>query len=233
MAGSSSRFSEQGFSVPKYKLPLWSKFVFDYVVLSFREYFKSHLFLFITRKDLDKDCFVRQHASKLGIEDFIVEELSTPTLGQAHTVFLGLHQLCINRELIIFNIDTIRRAVILPSFADRPDGYCECAELSGDHWSFIEPGEGSLVKSITEKIRISKLCSTGLYYFRESRLFIEAFRESFSETWTYGERYVAPLYNYIIKSGGSVRYYTVDATEVLSSGTPKEYLELLNRPPPE
>ena len=77
-----------------------------------------------------------------------------------------------------------------------------------------------------EKKIISNLCCTGLYYFREIKLFKNAF-EKYSKDQHLQEYYVAPLYNYLISDGLSIHYHKIPKTEVFFSGTPEEYKRIL------
>ncbi len=79
---------------------------------------------------------------------------------------------------------------------------------------------------VAEKVRISDLCSTGLYYFRSAGLFQELYAPIAAKdpsTLQGGERYIAPLYNDALKLGHDIRYALIEADEVLFCGTPDEY----------
>lgn len=52
----------------------------------------------------------------------------------------------------------------------------------GKHWSFILPDQNGNVSRTTEKIRISNLCSDGLYYFKDKYIFESAFNNAVKKT---------------------------------------------------
>lgn len=239
MAGRSSRFFKAGFTQPKYMLPLGPKHggvtVFRACIDSFRAYFGTDVFVFV-------------HLDEPGVRDFLDRELAAAgvpaetcrfvalqgtTSGQAETVALGVEGAGMpdTEELIIFNIDTIRPGYRKPDFLADPAvaGYLEVVHAEGDHWSFALADLSGRVREVAEKRRISDLCSTGLYHFRRAGDFMAAYRATLGTAAADlqgGERYVAPLYNSLIRDGADIRYDLILPEEVLFSGTPDEYYAL-------
>jgi hypothetical protein len=86
---------------------------------------------------------------------------------------------------------------------------------------------------VTEKERISELCSNGLYYFASLSTFASALKSyRLKHSGVKGELYVAPLYNELIECGMLVTYKLVPASEIGFCGVPDEYTALcqtLNR----
>ena len=60
MGGLSKRFSEAGYNTPKYALPLGNKTLFEFAVSSFKNYFKTDLFIFVVKSDGFAPEFVRR-----------------------------------------------------------------------------------------------------------------------------------------------------------------------------
>jgi NDP-sugar pyrophosphorylase family protein len=226
MMGKSRRFTEAGYALPKYRLPLHGQSVFFHVVKSFEHYFQDDLFLFVVRRDHEIAEHLRQELKNLGVKEFRIVELEGDTLGQADSVYRGLQQLRSDEPVYIFNIDTIRPGFRKSELAADAQGYLEVFEGDGDHWSFVEPGPGHAVLRTTEKERISNLCSDGLYHFADARIFNEAFEHQLANKLVNrGEYYVAPCYNMLIRSGGRVAYELIDRSEIVFCGTPQEYEE--------
>lgn len=231
MAGLSRRFSEAGFTVPKYMLKAGGISLFQHAVRSFESLYNNAHFLFVYRDVLGTAEFITRECDALGILNVNCVDVSAPTRGQAETVAIGLRKANVadNEPIIIFNIDTIRFNYSLPRVVDFADGYLEVFSGEGDSWSFVGPaaGEAQKVEITTEKRRISNLCSTGLYYFRRCHDFLQAFDEEVlcgpSDA---NEFYVAPLYNRLIRRGLDVRYEVVASDEVVFSGIPAEYKKL-------
>ncbi|MGR6871619.1 capsular biosynthesis protein [Pseudomonas sp. HK3] len=234
MAGQSSRFLKAGYSKPKYQLEINHKPLFDYCISSFEYYFHTECFIFIVRS-CDEKNFVETRCKVLGVQKYRVEVLSALTRGQAETVYLGIKgSKKLDDNLIIFNIDTIRHGYRIPEMDDDVMGYLEVFEGEGEGWSFVEPILGTnKVARTTEKVRISTLCSTGLYFFKRVDLFNEFF-EKFSEIETSslqgGEYYVAPMYNLLIEASMNITFHQIGLDDVIFSGIPSEYEAILNNP---
>ncbi len=102
----------------------------------------------------------------------------------------------------------------------------------GDCWSLAKPESPLSTKVVktAEKYPISDLCSTGLYYFSDYKLFIESYEQYVQqpiETWAKGELYIAPLYNYLIKKKKNIHYHLIQRDDVIFCGVPDEYTAFL------
>jgi dTDP-glucose pyrophosphorylase len=226
MMGKSSRFFKAGFTIPKYMLPIGSETVFDHSVRTFIKYFEDEHFVFVVRSEYQDREFVARRASRLGIKDFRVKELCQDTGGQAESVIIASNGYDKNETLIVFNIDTIRDEFEVPNNEDFGDGFLEVFEGDGDGWSFVEPIQGTTnVGRTTEKIRISKYCSNGLYAFR----FLSDFRDAYQahlicNQTAKTEMYIAPMYNYLIQNGKTIKYRVVPKDKIHHCGLPQDYI---------
>ena len=237
MMGRSSRFVKAGYELPKYQLNLFGRPVFDWVVLGFKKYFENSLFVFPHRNEDGVKEFIQKRLIKLGIRKFNLVAINGETLGQADSVLICLNELKLNKseqELIIFNIDSFRPNFSIPNYLFEFDGYLEVFEGIGDSWSFILLDQGNFNRVIktSEKKRISNLCSTGLYFFKSSRLFCKIGMQSKKEElWKFyaDEFYVAPLYNSFIFNGFSIGSQLISSDQVMFCGIPKEYENLLKQ----
>lgn len=230
MAGLSSRFSREGYKLPKYALPLWGRTMFDWAVSSFDKFFLNEKFLFVIRPDEFAQEFVTSSASLLGIKDYEIFKLQRDTRGQAETAYICLKSYIKDFPVIIFNIDTIRYNYQKPEFLPECDGYLEVFHGDGEHWSFVDPGPEQSVIRTTEKERISDLCSDGLYYFKSQLQFRRIFEQAMAvNEQVKGEFYIAPLYNRLIEAGGMVKYEIIGSEQIDFCGTPDEYEALLKK----
>lgn len=227
MLGRSTRFMNAGYSIPKYQLPLGGESVFSKSIKSFERYFQEVPFVFIVRKDHNAINFVSQEVTKMGLKDYRVIEFSLETRGQAESVEIGTRDYAGDISIWIFNIDTIRLNFEMPDENILGDGFLEVFEGDGEGWSFVESGEENSVIRTTEKVRVSNLCSNGLYYFKELGQFRRAF-DCFTshKSAVNSEIYVAPLYNELIKEGLNIKYRSVPTKDILHCGIPSDY-ELL------
>ena len=231
MAGKSTRFREAGYRKDKFRLPLLGRPMLWWVVRPFARYAVTEEFMFISRRDQGSRDVVESVLEDLGIVNWRLIELDAGTRGQAETVFKGVQGRVSDAvPLTIFNVDTIRRSIRLP--ANGEHSWFETFEAEGDHWSFAElmPGTRNRVKRTVEKVRVSNLCSTGLYGFPSIEAFCEAY-ESSVVTGSQTEIYVAPLFNRLIEGGIPVHTVHVsDASQVIPAGTPAEYRSLVANP---
>lgn len=237
MCGLSQRFKNMGYKEPKYKLSIGGHTMFNKVLSGFREFFNIETFLFITIKEDVQ--FVLNELEKLRIYKYIIKDIPIPTNGQAETVALGLNSLSginPNKEyLTIFNIDTIHNCLNIPKdIISNYDGFLEVFIEKGEQWSFVKPELEFLpsgkVLETTEKIRISNLCSTGLYGFKNISLYLEYFQKAKEKGLKIkNEYYIAPIYNLLIKDNYNIGYFTVERNCIQCVGTPNEYSNLINR----
>jgi len=104
-----------------------------------------------------------------------------------------------------------------------------CFHAEGDHWSFAKIDEKGNVVEVREKVRISDNCTLGAYYFSSARLYKDLYEEFYDDSKIEkNEKYIAPLYNYMIEKGMSVTISIVDAKKVHVLGTPEELQIFLN-----
>lgn len=231
MCGLSSRFKNKGYQTPKFMLPLGDNSnLFKEVLLGFKKYFELDTFLFIINEDEEVFEFVNYHCVSLKISKFQIIQLSSQTKGQAETVYLGINKLknIYNQDgLFIFNIDTIRINFTKPSneFLENTYGYLEVFEGEGNQWSFVEPLQKDVVLKTTEKIKVSDLCSNGLYYFKNINTFCKYFKlynyKEFSN-----EPYIAPLFNLLIEDNKIVKFIKIKSSLMKFAGTPEEYEQI-------
>ncbi|GKX58428.1 glycosyltransferase family 2 protein [Leminorella grimontii] len=226
MAGLSSRFFKAGYSEPKYKLNAHGRSLFEWSLKTFEKFYETQKFIFICRDVFDTPKFVESEVTKIGINNYEIIVLNNETRGQAETVFLSLDKVPNNEPITIFNIDTHEKK--FEFFGEQNDAYLEVFKGEGDHWSFAQSkGNTTLVERTTEKVRISDLCSNGVYGFRDKNIFIDAYIELIRSN--PGELYIAPMFNFIINKGMCVRYKLVEQSDHIFMGTPVEYTEFLGR----
>lgn len=236
MAGLSSRFTKAGFTLPKYMLYAKDKSLFTLAVSSFTRYFDSCRFVFVARDVWSTGDFVREECKLLGIKDFSIVLLQEPTSGQAETVLKGIEGANIpnDESILIFNIDTFRPNYVIPKIAETCDGYLDCFVGSGANWSYAKTEDGtpySKVVMTAEKKEISNFCSTGMYFFRRSSDFVDAYNnyKGITSEASMNERYVAPLYNYLIGNDKLIRVDVIDRDKVVFCGVPQEYEDFLRK----
>ncbi len=225
MAGLGTRFRAAGYEVPKYMIEAHGRTLFEWSMISLAGYHsKDNRTIFIVREEDDSAGFIRRMCKKLDFGDNRVVEIGAMTDGQATTALLAADCWEQSKPLLIYNIDTFVKPGAMRKEDLKGDGFIPCFLGKGDHWSFVKLDADGRAIEVREKKRISDYCTLGAYYFKTASLYEELYHEFFSlpESLEKGERYIAPMYNYLIKKGGEVYISVVSEKEVFVLGTPGE-----------
>lgn len=227
MGGLGSRFRKMGYAVPKYMIEVKGKSLFEWSMISLEGY-KEDIgqYIFVAMKDniYDVEGFIKLKCEKLGLENIHIILLDYLTDGQATTAMFAKKYWKQEHALLIYNIDTYVEAGEMNSAELRGDGFIPCFQAAGDHWSFVRLDEKGKVVEIKEKQRISNYCTLGAYYFKTCQLYEELYQEYYNDEskLVKGEKYVAPLYNYLLSKNGDIYISDVDCQKVHVLGTPEE-----------
>jgi len=225
MAGIGSRFKKAGYQVPKYQIEACGRTLFEWSMESLAGFYEeSNTYFFIVRREDDASGFITEKCRAAGIRNVRVIELEEQTDGQATTAMLAKEYWNKDKPLLIYNIDTYVEAGEMRMEQLAGDGFIPCFHAEGDHWSFVRLDEQGKAAEVREKQRISDNCTLGAYYFKSCGLYERLYEEYYSENGNLekGEKYVAPLYNYLIGQGGEVRISVVNKKKVHVLGTPEE-----------
>lgn len=225
MAGLGSRFRKAGYTVPKYQIEAHGRTLFEWSMESLKGFENpENDYIFVVRKEDESEAFIRDACKKMGICNVKVIGIDYLTDGQATTAMLAKDVWDPDSALMIYNIDTYVEAYEMREEQIAGDGFIPCFHAAGEHWSFAKLDENGKVVEVREKERISDNCTLGAYYFKSCRLYEQLYNEYYSseEKLEKGEKYVAPLYNYLISTGGEVRISIVDYDRVHVLGTPEE-----------
>jgi NDP-sugar pyrophosphorylase family protein len=225
MAGLGSRFSKEGYSIPKYKVMARGRTLFEWSMLSLQNFFDQP-FVFATLDTEDHDWLIKI-AKSLGIKDCVVHTRPKVSCGQAETAFDALDMVSPHEALWIYNIDTYVECGLHPNNMTGFDG-CVPVFLSGNPgMSFVRFDAHGEVVQVAEKEVISNWATVGLYGFST----VELYRSSYLYLYRHGkevvrikEQYIAPLYQHMMTSGHRLSAPLLEANEVHVLGTPKEVL---------
>lgn len=227
MGGLGSRFREAGYNVPKYMIEAKGKTLFEWSLISLQGYesiAKRYIFIAMLDKDNDVERFIHEKCKVLGIVNYNIILLDYLTDGQATTALLANKYWQIEDSLLIYNIDTYVEAGAMNSEELKGDGFIPCFQGTGDHWSFVRLDDNDKVVEIKEKLRISQYCTLGAYYFKTCGLYEKLYNEFYSNAVNLvkGEKYIAPLYDYLLQLGGTIYISDVKPELVHVLGTPAE-----------
>jgi len=228
MAGRGVRFAKAGYLPPKYAIVARGRPVFDWAVESLRAFFEREIpLVFVSLARNRAASFVEARAAHLGIRRYEIVQIPEVTRGQAETV---LEAAPFVRDpqgpLFVYNIDTYVAPGLLHPGSMRGDGWIPCFRAPGHHWSFARADEDGRVVEVREKVRVSDDATVGLYGFSSLALFLEAYERVYGvsdgDRSDRGERYVAPLYDDLIRHGRSVFLSRLPDGSVRPLGTPAE-----------
>ena len=228
MGGLGARFKKAGYNIPKYEIEAKGKTLFTWSMLSLKSFWDNS-FIFIVRKEDKAKAFIQKECRALGIRAIIVE-IDKLTRGQAETTMLAENVWDKKAPLLIYNIDTYVKPGCMSPRIFRGDGFIPCFHAEGTHWSFVRLDEEGKAIEVREKIRISDNCSIGAYYFSTADLYREVYQKFYEEEehLESGERYIAPMYNYMIQHGKIVYIQDIPSDCVHVLGTPVEVEEFLS-----
>lgn len=229
MAGLGSRFQKAGYKKPKFMIEVRGKTLFEWSMMSLTDFNKQKniQYIFIVRKELNARTFILTHMKKFGNFNIKIIEINTLTDGQATTALLAESCWYIDEEMIVYNIDTFVEPNTMKYSDISGDGFIPCFNAPGDHWSFVKLDRNGNAIEVREKQRISDNCTIGLYYFSSCRLYKDLYHEYYlnNQNLENGEKYIAPLYNLMIRKGQKVRISILPNNSVHVLGTPKEVEE--------
>ena len=226
MAGLGSRFQKAGYKVPKYMVEVNGKTLFEWSMLSLVDFNKQNdvKYIFIVRKENESKDFIINEMKKFGINDVEVIEIDYLTDGQATSALLANKVWRPEEEMVVYNIDTYVEENEMKYSDIKGDGFIPCFNAPGDHWSFVRLDENGNAVEVREKERISDNCTLGLYYFKSCQLYQDLYEEYYKDDshLEKNEKYIAPLYNYMIENGMQVNISNVPYEKVHVLGTPEE-----------
>lgn len=230
MAGEGSRFKKVGYQEPKYMIKAKNKTLFDWAMISLVGY-NDHVekYVFVVRKEDHAGDFIREHCKKYNVENIQIVEIDQLTDGQATTCMLALPYCNPDDSIMIYNIDTYVEPGELKYEAISGDGYIPCFHADGDHWSFVKLDDNGHAVEVREKKRISDNCTLGAYYFSSAKLYKKLYKEYYAndQHMEKNEKYIAPLYNFMIEKHLPVTISIVDWNKVHVLGTPEELKQFL------
>jgi CTP:molybdopterin cytidylyltransferase MocA len=225
MAGNGIRFRHAGYDLPKFMITVHGKTLFEWSLNSLdglKDYVE--MYVFIIKRDVTTREFVIKLCNDLRITNYKIVELSKTTDGQATTALIGLKAINNKYGILIYNIDTYVKPAEINISDFSNNSHIPCSELEGDNWSFVKIDESGNAIEVAEKVRISKNCSIGAYYFPNHEVYLNAYHDYYGELNKFNitEKYIAPIYNSIIKNGDVVTINLINPNNVHVLGTPSE-----------
>ncbi|WP_026470290.1 glycosyltransferase family protein [Alkanindiges illinoisensis] len=231
MAGAGSRFSKAGFQIPKPLIDVQGKPMYQWATNSLPLEYASRL-IFIVREDAFTAQIIEDINKTYGMFEPRIKILESLTRGQAETVYLARDMMDLTQPTLIHNADTAFQSMDMPD--DDVFGGLVVFEsaLNDARWSFARTHDEQpdRVVEVREKKIISRLASTGTYYFSDTAWMLYSIKHSLMNDITeQGEFYIAPLYNRAIEDGHYIQ--CLNCQHFTCLGTPEELESALPRMP--
>lgn len=237
MAGSSKRFFDAGYDVPKFLLPLGEKTMIERVVEMFDPVRDEYLFL-ISRPQ-DEQFRVLEFLERLPVQKKIVAIEPNGT-GPIHALQLAEQEIA-SDEAVIVNYCDFLMDWEYPRFLDvvrhgNYDGAIPSfrgfhpASLGDTYYAYMRVNDRNELQELREKMpftdnRIEEHASTGTYYFKSwgmMQSFIKKLLASGASA-PNKEYYPSLLYNPMTAAGLKSLVFPVE--KFICLGTPKDYKE--------
>ncbi len=233
MGGLGARFRKCGYDKPKYMIEAKGKTLFEYSMISlegFKDAAQRYIFIAMADEKEDVYTFIDTKCKELSLPEYHIIILDYLTDGQATTAMLANKYWSEENGLLIYNIDTYVESGQMNTSQLKGDGFIPCFKAEGDHWSFVRLDENGRAVEIKEKQRISDNCTLGAYYFKSCAFYAKLYGDYYGSNpeLVNGEKYVAPIYDYLLKQGGDIYISDIDPKYVHILGTPEELAVFIN-----
>lgn len=224
MAGLGSRFKKAGYQEPKYMIKAKGKTLFEWSIESLNDFKENTKYIFVVRKEDEAEKFIQEKCNSLQIKNYEIIKLDHITSGQAETARIAIERCEPEDEIMVYNIDTYIDPNYFLKKEIKGDGCIPCFNAPGDHWSFVKLDEKEKAIEVREKVKISDNATVGAYYFKTAAEYKRIYDSYYKgeDNLEKGERYIAPMYNQLIKEKKEVRIITIPYEAVKCLGTPEE-----------
>jgi len=236
-AGHSRRFTEVGYEVPKFMLPVLNQSMLEQVLLMFSP---SDSFLVVTTKTFETKHRSFFDSVKIRYRDFRVLAIQEHECGPVQTLDNDEVANWVEDEQFIvsycdFFVNWDYKAFLDAIESNESDGCVvsfkgvQPASRGSTLFAYLRT-EDDKVLEVKEKSsftdnRIEEFASVGLYYFKSFLVFRQGLAASTESFIGFKERYVSLVYNGLIKLGMRINHF--QAEQFVCLGTPVDYEEFL------
>lgn len=224
MAGRGSRFTKEGFEVPKPLIKINNKPFFYWATQSIRKFVELNSLTFVVLKE---------HVEKFSIDKHIlnyfpeakIEIIPEVLNGAVLTCIEGIRNINNNNPIIFNDCDHLFSSSLFNSYCNREifseiDGALLTFKSDDSKFSYLQcDNYGNVIKTIEKKV-VSNDAICGAYYFRNKDIFLEC-TNKYLEICNYSEYFVSGVYNVMAEKGYIIKNFEVDFH--LPFGTPLEY----------
>lgn len=221
MAGAGSRFSKEGYTLPKPLIDVNGKPMIQQVIDNLNVDAK---FIFVVQKEHYEKFNLEGHL-KLMAPNCEIIQTDGLTEGAACTTLLAKDFINNDRHLLIANSDQFVEwdscDFIYSMLSDDADGGILTFEANDPKWSYVKLGIDGYACEVAEKKVISNQATVGIYYWKHGQEYVSCAEEMIKRNIRVNnEFYVCPVYNIMFERKRRVKTYNV--TNMWGLGTPSD-----------
>lgn len=195
------------------------KIVIQHIYESLKK-IRGSKFIFVLKKEDVKNFHIDDTLRLLNPDVKIIISEGT-TQGSACSCLLAIEEIDSDEPLLISGVDQIiirDWEEIIEEFKRRNyDGAVICFDSVHPKWSYIKVNENGNVIEAAEKRPISRLATTGQYYFKKGSDFVKAAESMILKGASIdGQYYVCPSFNELVLKQKQVGHIEIDKTEYFS-----------------
>lgn len=222
MAGRGARFANEGYQTPKPLIEVNGKPMFTWALKSLKKV-DYRLLIIIALDEHEKEYHLSKLINTNCDKRTVLLTIPKVTDGQLCTVLTAKEMINTEEDILIMASDSYIVSNIgthINNLSSECKGLISVINLPGDKYSFAKVDESGKVIKVAEKLRISNHASTGMYYFKSGKEFVEIGEGMIAnKELTKGEYYVIPVYQKMIENGKTIEIS--EANEMWDLGTPE------------
>ena len=225
MSGAGSRFMSQSYLLPKPLIDVNGKTMISTVLANLNT---NANYIFIVNKEHEK-YGVTKHLKEL-VNDCRIVYTEGLTEGAACSALLAKDIINNSIPLFIINSDQYININFNTFFTTMENSEIDgslitCTIENDKRWSYVKVNENGnkkgLIAAVAEKQPISDIATTGCYYFKHGKYFVQAAEEMIKDDnkRVGGEFYIAPVFNELLNK--VIIPYHINTYDFNSLGTPE------------
>lgn len=225
MAGYGSRFTQEGYTLPKPLVNVFGKPMIQKVVENVKTGDMRFIFI-VQRLHVEKYCL--DYILNLVSPNCVIIPIDGVTDGAARTVLLSKDLINNNEPMMIVNSDQFLEwnPSELISQLEHYDAAISVFNDDNPKWSFVKLDDQSCVCQVAEKQVISDIATCGIYLFKRGSDFVSSAEDMISKNVRFNnEFYVSPVFNEMISKGKKISVKFVE--KMWGLGTPQDLRDFL------
>lgn len=224
MGGAGSRFSKEGFLLPKPLIEINKKPFFYWATQSIKKYVELQDITFVVLKqhitDFKIDTIIKQYYPQANI--IVIEKVLN---GAVLTCLEGIKQIKDDLPIIFNDCDHMFLCKEFNTYCNQGefeenDGALLTFQSNDPKFSYVKmDNEGNVIGTV-EKIVVSNQAICGAYYFKNVAMF-KKYAQVYLEECQYNEFFISGIYN--VMTNQKKKIVTFPVNEHIPFGTPAEY----------